>query len=779
LGILGGIAVVCAVLLQSTPAVKGANLLANSTFDDGKLAPWETLFLAPATGSAAVVNGELCLQITAGGTNNWEAQARHRDFVVQQGHTYSVSFKAYASQPTSMYAKVGMSGAPYAEYWNQTINLTTTPQTFTGSFTMNAPDDLTVEFAFHMGGALATASLPFTICLDDIVLDDPQYTPQPTPQPIQLPNVRVNQTGYTPNAVKRATIVNAATTPQPWQLRNAAGRIVASGNTRVFGLDAASGDHVHVADFSDYRTPGTGYTLRLGGDYVPAYDVSHPFDISTNIYTTMKQDALHYYYHNRSGIPITMPYAGGEQWTRPAGHVDVPPNKGDKSVPCAPDTGCDYVLDVSGGWYDAGDHGKYVVNGGISVWTLMNQYERAAQRSGMGATFADGTVNIPERGNGVPDILDEARWQMEFMLKMQVPEGQPKAGMVHHKIHDENWTGLPLRPDQDPQPRYLRPPSTAATLNVAATAAQCARIWQTIDPAFAATCLRAGERAWQAALAHPTDYAPASDGNGGGAYNDDDVSDEFYWAAAELFVTTGKATYRDYTTTSPHYLAVPTSCENGNEPGMTWGTTEALGTLSLATVPNQLGNAGIAAARASVVAAANVFVGTIGEQGYRLPFAPGEDGKYPWGSNSFVLNNMIIMAMAYDFTNDVTYLNGVREGMDYILGRNAMDQSYVTGYGENPLKHPHHRFWANQLNPEYPAPPAGAVSGGPNSSLQDPYAQPRLAGCAPQKCFVDHIESWSTNEITINWNAPLTWVTAYLDEHANGAMYLPIVGHTR
>ncbi|WP_344977678.1 glycoside hydrolase family 9 protein, partial [Salinactinospora qingdaonensis] len=180
------------------------------------------------------------------------------------------------------------------------------------------------------------------------------------------------------------------------------------------------------------------------------------------------------------------------------------PNQGDLSVPCDPSDDCDYSLDVSGGWYDAGDHGKYVVNGGISVHQLMSTFERTkvadtAQRGALG----DGTLRIPEQGNGVPDVLDEARWEMEFLLSMQVPEGDPQAGMAHHKIHDAEWTGLPLMPAEDPQPRYLQPPSTAATLNLAATGAQCARIFEPYDAAFAADCLDAAETAWQAAQANP------------------------------------------------------------------------------------------------------------------------------------------------------------------------------------------------------------------------------------------------------------------------------------
>jgi len=138
--------------------------------------------------------------------------------------------------------------------------------------------------------------------------------------------VRVNQTGYLPNLPKRATIVNASTSPLTWQLKNSSGSVMASGTTTVFGNDAASGDYVHIADFSSYTTSGTGYTLVVGTD------VSHPFNISTTLYHKLKYDALSYYYHTRSGIAITMPYADDVKWTRPAGHIGVAPNQGDLAV---------------------------------------------------------------------------------------------------------------------------------------------------------------------------------------------------------------------------------------------------------------------------------------------------------------------------------------------------------------------------------------------------------------------------------------------------------------
>ena len=84
------------------------------------------------------------------------------------------------------------------------------------------------------------------------------------------------------------------------------------------------------------------------------------------------------------------------------------------------------------------------MNGGVSVWTLLNLWERAKHVTKNTKALDYGTMNIPEVGNGKPDLLDEVRWNLEFMLKMQVPHGNDMAGMVHHKIHDKEWTALGL-----------------------------------------------------------------------------------------------------------------------------------------------------------------------------------------------------------------------------------------------------------------------------------------------------------------------------------------------
>ena len=164
-----------------------------------------------------------------------------------------------------------------------------------------------------------------------------------------------------------------------WELKNAAGTVVRSGATHPAGIDVTSGLNVHAIDFSRYDRRGEGYTLTADGE------TSHPFDISSAAYEQLRVDALSLYYPQRSGTPILGEIAGAA-YARAAGHVGVAPNTGDIAVPCQPPEfsqtvygepwTCDYTLDVTGGWYDAGDHGKYVVNGGISVAQLMSTWER-------------------------------------------------------------------------------------------------------------------------------------------------------------------------------------------------------------------------------------------------------------------------------------------------------------------------------------------------------------------------------------------------------------------
>ncbi|MEM9461675.1 MAG: glycoside hydrolase family 9 protein [Myxococcota bacterium] len=739
------------------PVIEGDhNLIRNGSFDDGSATPWKASFQGKAQGQARIRDGAYCLKSSAPGEVSWDLQLRHRALRLHNGHRYRVEFTAVADRAVKARPRIAQVGPPYVEYWASTVDVATQPQRYQGHFTMHNEDDRTAELSVHFGGPLVGEG-SVEVCIDDVMVADPQYEPPPPPDYLRAPPVRVNQVGYFPGQPKRAVYRSPSATPATWELLDESGAVVASGQTQVWGEDAASGDPLHRIDFSSVAATGSGFTLRVGEAR------SDPFSIDPTIYHRLKYDAIAYFYHNRSGIEIAMPYAGQPQWARPAGH------QSDAKVECLPELGCDYTVDASGGWYDAGDHGKYVVNGGISVWTLLHYYDRTTSLGGDPSAVADGTLSIPEQGNGVPDLLDEVRWELEMLLRFQVPKGRKWEGMAFHKLHEQEWSGLPLAPHEAKAPRYLHRPSTAATLNLAAVAAQAARLWADIDPAFARRCERAARRAWAAAKAHPNLLAPGDDNVGGGPYEDLDVSDEWYWAAVELALATGDKVFVEAARTSPHYLALPgpTPEQGGLMAPMNWQRVQALGTISLATAAPGQTPLDVRKARDAVVTAARAHAGQVSSSGYPVPLAPDAGGTFPWGSNSLVLNNALVLGLAYDLTREDVFLHGVVDALDYLLGRNPMWQSYVTGYGANPLENPHHRFWAHQKDEAYPPPPPGAVSGGPNSRLEDPYAQSAgLPGCPPQKCFVDHIESWSTNEITINWNAPLFWVVAFLDERA-------------
>lgn len=583
-------------------------------------------------------------------------------------------------------------------------------------------------------------------------------------QAADLPALRLNQSGYEAGGPIGMTLAAEDEGPLAWRVLDAAGATRAEGRTHPFGLDAASGERVHQIEVASL--PQGDYSLIVG-------DRRRAFRVAQRPFADLKHDALAYFYQNRAGVPILAAHVARPDLARPAGHPqEVVTCFSGRDQRGADWPGCDYRLDVTGGWYDAGDHGKYVVNGGIAVWTLVHAHERA-QRLGL-SPFADGAADIPEAGDGVDDLLNEARFQLEFLLRMQVPEGARAAvlvdevprmvdagGLVHHKVHDRAWTALPMAPADDPQPRFLYPPSTAATLNLAAVGAQCARVWRDIDAAFADRCLAAARTAYAAAKAHPDLFAD-SRFDGGGPYGDRALADEFYWAAAELWATTGEAAYEADARTSTYWLGGPRSGASATgDPA--FAQTAALGTVTLASAP-RLSEAERRTARDNLVAAARQYLAEAKTQGYAFP--RGGD-RFEWGSNSVLMNRAMILGLAHDFTGEAAFRQGVIASLDYLLGRNPLDQSFISGWGERAMRHPHHRFWAAGAGPDWPEPPAGALSGGPNNTnMADEVAKPMQGRCAPLACWADHIDSYALNEVAINWNAPLVWVAAFIDPQA-------------
>lgn len=583
--------------------------------------------------------------------------------------------------------------------------------------------------------------------------------------------IHMTQHGFSPDGPQRAIVSARGQAPLPYSVRDAGGRVVASGETWPHGADEASGENLHIIDIAAPLPVGEGYVLSAcNGE-------SRPFRVAEGLYAGLAEDALLYFYHNRIGTPIEQEYVQGPEWARPAAHPSVLATCFEGKDMAGNDwPGCDYRLDVTGSWFDAGDFGVYAVNKSVTIWTLLSAYERLrAQGLVEAAGWADGRIKLPETGNGVSEILDEARWGMETLLAMQVPDGAKvwvagdgqevrrnrpaqltqidAGGLVHHKLAGRAWPPLPMWPWDDTQERVLYPPSTAATLGLAATGAQCARLWAGIDDDFAGRCFGGAQRAYAAAKKHP-DILASGQFDGSGGYGDRRLEDEFAWAAAELYLTTG----------DPAYLVDLQANEAfGNvTDSFGWSDVDMMPVISLALHGEARNRTVAALAREVLLEAAASSLAVRDAEGYRVPLRPSE---YVWGSNSVVLNRGLILAAAYDLTADPVFRDGAVDAMDYVLGRNVLDQSYVSGYGARPMQAPHHRIWAAAADPSFPPPPPGALSGGPNNrNMADPVARKMRGRCAPMACWQDHVDAYALNEVAINWNAPLAAMAIFLDQ---------------
>lgn len=772
--------------------------LGQTDFDEGVGLPWHVCESAPGEMDFLIDNGVYQITIvnpggaSQGGEDRWDCQFRHRGLKIVSGHQYKVSYEITASNSGKYYTKIGNLDGD-VEIWH---NMSTNEGDFGNNWdpipinanetkkvelTFTASQSLEVaEWAFHLGGdgqytpggcfPAGTVITFDNMSLIDLTGDENDY---PEQEKWQRADILTNQVGYFTDRAKKATLLCDDKDGMDFEIKDSSGNSVYLGKSEYFGYDEDSDDTVHVIDFSDFNDEGTFFIEAENGAKSREFTIG-----GSDIYSSMLYDALNYFYQNRSGIEIESQYiTSGDPQTlaRAAGHTsDVATIEQTWGY-----SGSSGTVDVTGGWYDAGDHGKYVVNGGFSLWMMQNQYE-TAKKFGFDDVYADGTMCIPENGNGMPDLLDEARWQMEWMLKMIVDNGEYK-DMVYHKAHDIKWTALGIAPADDEMERIIKPPTTAATLNLAACAAQAARVWKGIDDDFADTCLKAAESCYAAAKKHPDMYAPLDESIGGGAYGDTDATDEFYWAACELYITTGNKDYYSDAENSKFFLEMPTTLSGGESVdtvgSFDWGNVAALGTFSFALNEDAVGNDDFGKAKENILSASDHYIDIENGQGYGLPYGQStlayndSDKGYLWGSNSFVADNSIVMAYAYLLSGDDKYINGAISGIDYLLGRNAVDYSYVTGYGTHAYENPHHRYWSNQIDEEFPKAPCGVLSGGPNSGMQDPWVQGsgwKKGEIAPQKCYLDHIEAWSVNECTINWNASLAWLVSFIAEENGG-----------
>jgi endoglucanase len=545
--------------------------------------------------------------------------------------------------------------------------------------------------------------------------------------------IEVNQLGFLPAAQKLAVVPAGASdraSPRFTVVDAASGKTVFEGMLGPAATWDASDERVRIADFSALRTPGNYRIARAGLPDSPA------FTIGAAPYRALDASAIHAYTLQRAGIALDARIAG--PYARALGHPDDKVLVHESAASGKRPAGT--VISSPQGWYDAGDYNKYIVNSGISTYTLLAAYEHFP------AWFDKLAVNLPESGDGVPDILDEVLWNLDWMVTMQ----DPNDGGVYHKLTNKTFDGM-VMPDRATAPRYVVQKTTAAALDFAAVLAAASRVLAPFDakaPGRSQRYLAAAESAWRWAVANPTVLYRQPPDIQTGTYGDDHVDDEFSWAASELYIATGKDEYRT------RALAAAPGVQTA--PG--WSDVRPLGWISLVQQRARLKKPDDAdGARRQILAAADKLLAQWQASPVRLAMTKPD---FVWGSNAVVLNQAMMLVQAYRLTHKADYLNAAQSALDYTLGRNPLGMSYVTGFGARPPMHPHHRpSEADGIA----APVPGWLVGGPNPGQQDakdcrvPYAakQPALS-------YLDNACSYASNEVAINWNAPLVYVAAAL-----------------
>lgn len=544
----------------------------------------------------------------------------------------------------------------------------------------------------------------------------------------------VDQVGYLTDHDKVAMVRD--TGADTFSLVDAAtGKTVYQGKLSAPRKDANSEETLRTADFTGFEKAGK-YRLVVGGNS------SYPFAIGDNVYASTSTRVLRSYTLSRSGTPIDdsavtgLKLKGGHMQDREASvyFTDKVSKKGDK-------------VNVLGGWYDAGDYGKYTTTGSLAASELMLAYEANRSRFTVGQLqFPKGT----ESAERLPDVLSEVKYELHFLEEMQ-----RKDGSTFHKVAGAVWPGFDKSPDTDTQPRFLYSTCTASTAMYGASLAIGMRVFGPFEPAYAAKLKADADKVWNYLSKEKKSIYRVDEGqeSGSGPYNDTDDSQERLWFAAEMFRTTGGAKYENYL--KAH------AAEFGQKPSFfTWDNT--LGLAQYAYLKADGGDAELKAkVKQAFLSYADEIAGKIRGDGFHCALAANE---YTWASTKNAMTQADMLLMANEIAPKKEYVEGALAQVHYMLGRNALGKSFLTGVGADYPQHPH-----NRIHESTGAYVPGLLVGGPNAvSGGDPdqtaYLKSKHVPTA--KSYLDVLTSWSTNEYAIDYTGAAAYALSHFAKPA-------------
>ncbi len=534
--------------------------------------------------------------------------------------------------------------------------------------------------------------------------------------------IKINQLGYQTNASKLAIVPKVNSSVFSLVEINSNSVVYSAKLSAAKSWQLAGPNEFKHADFSNFNEQGR-YKVRVSG-----LTDSAPFTISDDVYDDLHKSSLKAFYFNRASIGLTGELAS--KWQRRAGHLD---NKVLVHQSAASKYRAEGTLITSmKGWYDAGDYGKYIVNSGIATYTLLTSYQHHS------TLYNTLDLSIPESSDNIPDIINEIKWNLDWMSTMQ-----DKDGSVYHKLTTLGWPGKEM-PYEDTRQRFVIGKSTAAAYDFAATMALASRVFSPFEdhyPGQAQQWLSAAVKAWQWADSNPVLLYKQPNDVTSGEYGDDNVSDERKWAAAELYLTTKKVAYLAAFNAQQDVIDVPN-----------WQNVAALGYLSLSNHGEKLLSAkAYNQIKEQVIGLADKIVKQLENSPYLVPMTK-ED--YVWGSNSVAANKALILNNAWQLIEKPQYKQAMADILSYLLGRNPTDYSFITGFGYKPPMNIHHR---PSVSDNIVDPVPGLLAGGPQNGQQD---QCNYPANFPATSYVDDWCSFASNEIAINWNAPLVYLLA-------------------
>lgn len=567
-----------------------------------------------------------------------------------------------------------------------------------------------------------------------------------------IPLVVVDQFGYRPDDPKLALIRDPRTgydaavdfTPgATYALIDATtGETVLEGAPSAWNggaEDPESGDAVWTFDFSEVTAPGTYYVRDA------EQDVRSPdFEIGADVYKRVLYHALRTFFYQRAGFAKTAETAGAD-WADGASHLKA--RQDAESHDFTDKTNADKVRDLQGGWFDAGDYNKYTSWHSRYVITLLRAFVHHP------AAFGD-DLDIAESGNGVPDLLDEVKFGLDWLVRMQNEDGSV---LCIQGLAD----GSP--PSSAVAPSYYGPPTTAATLASAAAFAYAARVFaarpESELAALADDYVARAERAWAYASANPSvtyynnneSRQPGSKGLGSGQQETND-SGRRAWkveAAAYLFERTGKAEYRDffdqtYAATLPNGGLSHWDIER-HEAALDYATVEGATASVAEAIRNQFVqrlNAGGGPLQAAAMAA----------DAYRAPIQ-----TYTWGSNQSkaAAGRLALLAADYELdpASNTAAHAAAADYLHYIHGANPLGLVYLSnmnGAGaDHSVKTFYHSWFSHksrrwsEVTATTPGPAPGFLVGGPNPSFALDACCTNGTNCSNAAEFSYCSESWT------------------------------------